>query len=665
MNHGCTERADRLHSRRHNGAGKTDPRGAMTRYRPSICFLFAAILVLFSHSAVDAAKFRALVAGVTEYEGLLVSDPPLRLDVAAREMASALRSLAERRNFEDKDIEIVLLTDTSKSQGPPTRKNIIEKFQELAATSHEDDIVAFFFTGHGTSDYLYTTGAHRQNLATQLELSTIRKILEGSRAKTTFIFIDACQVLNASSHLAAQSTLDPSDATLKSRKGGLVWLFSADRSQVAYVDRSKRYGVFSDHLITALGSDAADGWVSGSDRAGTKDGVLEISELNAYLHDKVFATAREQYGETALQRPIPHGNTSLLLYGTRKQLKPPVKPQVPAPLELKLGSPYPRNFPGQGTLTQTIVGSLNDRSRGALQLTYYAAGEYASARDLLEAVSRGEIDGGVSEANHWAERDPAFHLLTDSPFGPQADERADWRDREDVRQTSDRLWAAYNQIAFPCGVSMPLNDFWTLGRSDSAALEAFFDDAELAAHLKQYRLYGTGLAGEVLQRAGVTVLSQTPAAAIRSMLLLEAGDPFKKNARTVFYGAVNASPNVHSMEMDQVISYEHSGALSNGSIWELHINLDKWNGMQPHHRELLLRFCTVLVSETGRESRRQRRYELSELRDLGVQSPEGSPIGREALWRHWAGLVAEYSEQSAAFKQLYETLPALNPLQLE
>ena len=219
--------------------------------------------------AKEGAKFRAIVAGVTDYRGGLESNPPLNLDKAARLMRDAVRDVARLNGFvRDEDIDIRLLVDRGKSDGKPTRANFVDQLQIVARASDKGDWLVVYFTGHGKEDRLLLSGSFPDLAGGHLDFSVVKKIIQASEASAKLIFIDTCRTLNAESSLGVDDTFSASNQLRKSVPEGEAWFFSTRHGYPSHVDKATRYGYYTKFLLAGLQEYSANPTLTG-EKLGT------------------------------------------------------------------------------------------------------------------------------------------------------------------------------------------------------------------------------------------------------------------------------------------------------------------------------------------------------------------------------------------------------------
>ncbi|MFQ5446977.1 MAG: caspase family protein [Saprospiraceae bacterium] len=216
----------------------------------------------------------AVVVGVATYPHM----PSLRFtDDDAYQFYAFLKS-PEGGALPDNQVK-VLVDDNA------TRDNILENMRTTFAQADENDVVLFYFSGHGIEGAFVPEDFDGVNY--RLYHEDIRQILENSRAKYKLVVGDACHsgslfgMAGDENLVAARSTtddmLDRYYKAFESADGGTALLMSSKGGEVSLEDSGLRSGVFSYYLIKGLKGEA--------DRDGDK--IVTIGELYSYVTDKV------------------------------------------------------------------------------------------------------------------------------------------------------------------------------------------------------------------------------------------------------------------------------------------------------------------------------------------------------------------------------------------
>jgi len=133
-----------------NGEGSIVSRGVNVIYTPPIKGNIDTTMRVF-----------ILCSGISDYNG---ADIDLRYAAKdAREMADALQTGAKRLFGSDKTYTWLLTTDNKETNKKPTRKNIVNAFDEISLQAHPNDILVIYLSGHGINwggqdgDFYYLT----------------------------------------------------------------------------------------------------------------------------------------------------------------------------------------------------------------------------------------------------------------------------------------------------------------------------------------------------------------------------------------------------------------------------------------------------------------------------------------------------------------------------
>ena len=126
--------------------------------------------ILFSLAVTANAKTYLVAVGVSDYPG---TDKDLRLP--ANDAATVQYIYSKNSNAES-----VLLTNSN-----ATKSAVLSKLRSTFAKASENDIIVFFFSGHGSKGAFCAYDA-------QIPYSEIRQAMASSKAKNKMIFADAC-----------------------------------------------------------------------------------------------------------------------------------------------------------------------------------------------------------------------------------------------------------------------------------------------------------------------------------------------------------------------------------------------------------------------------------------------------------------------------------------
>jgi hypothetical protein len=225
----------------------------------------------------NTGKRHAIVVGINNYQDTGISD----LSKARNDAKLVGKILKEQGEFE----QVFVMTDdvdprNDKDNLYPTKLNIEEKLDSLLRFSEPDDLLVFFFSGHGISDpnengYLVTVDTVTdKQFNTSLKINDVVQRLKNKGIKKSLLVLDACRdVLYSSKSSSRNSLLEKEyteaevSATFYSTKAGFY----------SYEDDETDYGVFTKYLVKGMEGQA--------DSNG--DGVVAFSELEQYVQKGV------------------------------------------------------------------------------------------------------------------------------------------------------------------------------------------------------------------------------------------------------------------------------------------------------------------------------------------------------------------------------------------
>ena len=222
------------------------------------------IVLLALHFSAARGKIYAVMVGVSKYE-----KPADNLTFCHRDANEMYATLKE---YTTPDCMLLLTDERAKHD------NIVYYMRKLFQQAQPDDMVIFFFSGHGNNNLFMTYDKH-------LNFSTLKSIFRQTKAKRKLIFANAC----------SSGTLRKADSQVHSENvnpGNNVLLFLSSRSnQDSYEDHALKNGIFTYYLLAGLRGDAD----------ANKDSYITAKELFDFVNPKV----KERTG--GIQTPVMWG----------------------------------------------------------------------------------------------------------------------------------------------------------------------------------------------------------------------------------------------------------------------------------------------------------------------------------------------------------------------
>ncbi len=223
------------------------------------------------------AKAWAVLVGINHYDDPFIASLKVCVDdVTAIQQALAGRYQAAR-----------LLTDATPDR-LPTRANILGELSVVAQAASEDDLLLFYFSGHGTAEggesYLLAQDTRLSALdTTAVAMRDVRRYIEKSPAHAKVIVLDACH--SGASIGKAEPTMTPEFIQRVFEEAeGIAVLASCKQGQQSWEWPEEGRSVFTYFLLDALtGKADLDG-----------KGFVTVSDASRYVTDGVKAWAVER-----------------------------------------------------------------------------------------------------------------------------------------------------------------------------------------------------------------------------------------------------------------------------------------------------------------------------------------------------------------------------------
>ncbi len=166
--------------------------------------------------------------------------------------------------------------------------------------------------------------------------------------------------------------------------------------------------------------------------------------------------------------------------------------QVDKPIEWKMVTTWPKNFPGLGTGANFLAQLMGEMSGGRIQVKVYGAGELVPAFEIFDAVSNGTAQLGHGSAYYWKGKNAALQFFSTVPFGLTADEMNAWLYHGGGMALWEEAYAPFGLIPMAAGNTGVQMAGW------------FNKEINSLSDLKGLKMRIPGLGGEVLKRIGGT-----------------------------------------------------------------------------------------------------------------------------------------------------------------
>jgi Tfp pilus assembly protein PilF len=288
--------------------------------------------------------------GIDQYQSTAIN--PLGGAVAdAKALARALVTYAEFPS----DHVFVLTSDAPRK---PTHTAILETLEDVRQHAAADDLLVFFFAGHGvevdSQRYLVTYDADPGSLprlkGSALAATTLAQELETIRARNRLVMIDACRDdvrVAGSQQKPFSDAFEAAFSVLTANQDGVRATFLANHSgQSAYEWREKGRGFFSYYVEQGLAGAAA-----------VVSEQVTVSSLAAYLNEIVPQAVREHTGKEQAPSTFFNGNNMVLVRSAKMTIKANSPQQLAAATRMVYG--VVKNGDGMPLRDATLSISVN------------------------------------------------------------------------------------------------------------------------------------------------------------------------------------------------------------------------------------------------------------------------------------------------------------------
>jgi TRAP-type mannitol/chloroaromatic compound transport system substrate-binding protein len=174
-------------------------------------------------------------------------------------------------------------------------------------------------------------------------------------------------------------------------------------------------------------------------------------------------------------------------------------------IEWAMVMPWPKGAPGVGVNAERFVERVRVMSGGRLMIKLYAAGELVPPFESFDAVQSGTADLLHGTPYYWVGKSKAFNYFTTIPFGLSAVELPAWLTYGGGQALWEEAYGDFGLQPFYAGSSCVQAGGW------------FSREINTWEDLQGLKIRMAGLGGEVMRRAGSTVLLLPPGEILPAM----------------------------------------------------------------------------------------------------------------------------------------------------
>jgi uncharacterized caspase-like protein len=367
----------------------------------------------------------ALLVGIAKYpsvEGFEIK----QLEAPVKDVKALAAFLKDPQKGGFEADHVFTLTDEE-----ATREEILGTFEDIAGRAGPNDMVIFYFSGHGTrhikreTTYLIPYDHDLRRLGTTcIDFDDLAADIQDMEANKVVVILDACHaggVKPTGARETASTGLAERLLEMFQESEGRALLLSSDESEVSW--ETEEYGIFTHFLLEGL-----DGKADEND-----DGIVTFTEAAQYVEDEVPKYTHDKF--PGVQRPA------------RRHLSGIERGEIPLAI----------NWPAHDAFRQEQQDLLDNRTaaiiraglagldRDLKELSHKVAGSVYRKTLIHEKLTEQEesllpeIDALKDETitvDQYITRARAIHKMYEEPVQPEEELQNDYIMRTTVLRTS-------------------------------------------------------------------------------------------------------------------------------------------------------------------------------------------------------------------------------------
>ncbi len=305
-------------------------------------------------------------------------------------------------------------------------------------------------------------------------------------------------------------------------------------------------------------------------------------------------------------------------------------------VRMQVQSVCPTRLRALGTTITWVAEKLDQMSDGEIKMKVYDPGKMVPPHEILDAVSKGKLAGGYTNAADWAGKLPSSSLFGAVPFGPDPMVYLAWFYYGDGMKLYQEMYdrGGYNVHVLLCGVLSPETAGW--------ANELITKPEQL----KGLKVRFLGLGGEVLQKCGASVQ------------LLPMAETFPALEKGALDMAEICIPTVdHEIGLHKIAKYNYfPGWHQPATTMELLINKDVWNKLSESQKTNFEIACKAATLDMLSYSEAIQGKTIVENVDYGITNVTWSDEMLVLFKTKWVEVVDELCSEDEFFKKVWDNL---------
>lgn len=302
------------------------------------------------------------------------------------------------------------------------------------------------------------------------------------------------------------------------------------------------------------------------------------------------------------------------------------------PVRLKVQSWFPTKLPHVGTQATDIANKIKAVSGGNVQFQIFEPGALIPPPECFDAVSNGAVNACWGVSGYYYGKHPALAIFSAVPFGPKWPEMLAYFYYGGGKEQYEKIYESNNIKGIMCGGTVAEASGW------------FRKEIKTVDDLNGMKMRIFGLGAKVVEKLGV------------SAQLIPAGDIFPALELGTIDAAEFAMPAVDlQLGFHQVAKhYYFPGWHQPATLYEIIINLDKWNAMSKTQQAQIEIMCGDNVRQAIAEGEAKQFAPMQEIAAKGVTLHQWPPEIMDAFRKAWSEVAAEESAKYPEFKEAYD-----------
>lgn len=319
---------------------------------------------------------------------------------------------------------------------------------------------------------------------------------------------------------------------------------------------------------------------------------------------------------------------------TAAAVTPVIASDSTKPIEWKMVTTWPKNFPGIGMGAEFLAKKINEMTDGQIHVTVYGAGEIVPPLEVFDAVSNGTAHMGHGTSYYWRGKSKAVQFFGAVPFGMTTDEVNSWLYYGGGMELWRDIYEPFNLVPAAAGNSGVQMFGW------------FNKEINRLEDLKGLKMRIPGLGGEVLSRLGATPVS------------MAGGEVFTSLKTGVVDAAEWVGPfNDLGVAMYKAAKYYYyPGWHEPSAVVEATINKNALDALPAHLQQIVLDACRIANQDMLADYDAQNADALDILvNEHQVQLRQLPDEVLRALKKISDEVMAEIAEENETARKVYES----------